>query len=160
MNLLSQGGTNSFGGDIDMGASNLNLGGTSLIGQDVKTTSNFLWLEGGEINSTYAIGDGAVEAEAIISDPLGRVVRRIKGLSTDPFVETPLVWDGLDDAGNPQLDGAYKVELKAKDADGKAVSTEVSRTATVKEVIFQEGEILFKLTGDEIVSSVTVLSAS
>ena len=138
----------------------MNLSGTDLIGQNVKTTSNFLWLEDGAINSTYAVADGAVEVEAKITDPLGRIVRTIQGLAAEPFEEFPLEWDGLDDAGNPQLDGAYTVELIAKDANGEPVTTEVSRTARVEEVIFQAGEILFSLTGDEIVSSITVLSAS
>jgi len=138
----------------------MNLSGTNLIGREVKTTSNVVWLEGGAINSSYAVADGAVEVEAKITDPLGRVVRTIKGLSTEPFEEFPLAWDGKDESGQPQLEGKYTVEILAIDASGEPIDTEVSRTAEVKEVIFQNGEILFALSGDEIVSSVTVLSAS
>ena len=68
--------------------------------------------------------------------------------------------DGKDDAGNPQLDGKYTIQIVATDAEGEPVAVEVSRNAKVKEVIFQDGEILFNLQGDEVVSSVTVLSAS
>ncbi|MFC6639692.1 flagellar hook assembly protein FlgD [Sulfitobacter sp. JBTF-M27] len=138
----------------------MNLSGTDLIGRDVKTSSNVVWLEDGGINSTYAVADGAVKVEAKITDPLGRVVRTIQGLSSEPFEEFPLVWDGKDDAGQPQLEGKYTVQLFATDEKGEPIGAEVSRTAEVKEVIFQNGEILFTLTGDEIVSSVTVLSAS
>lgn len=137
----------------------LNLNGTDLIGRQVKSTSNVLWLENGSINSSYAVGDGAVSVEARISDPLGRVVRTLNGLSTTPFTEFPLEWDGTDDAGVAQLEGRYTVQLLARDANGDPVDTEVSRTAEVKEVIFQEGEILFTLEGEETVSSVTVLAA-
>ena len=137
----------------------LNLSGTDLIGREVKSTSNVLWLENGSINSSYALGDGAVSAEARITDPLGRLVRTIRGLETTPFTEFPLTWDGTDDNGVAQLDGRYTVELIARDENGEPVDTEVSRTAEVQEVIFQEGEILFTLQGDETVSSITVLAA-
>lgn len=138
----------------------MNLSGTDLIGRNVKATSNIAWLEDGAINSTYALADGAVDVEARFIDPLGRTVRTIQGLATDAYEEMPLVWDGKDDAGNPQLDGKYTIQIVATDAEGEPVAVEVSRNAKVKEVIFQDGEILFNLQGDEVVSSVTVLSAS
>lgn len=138
----------------------MNLGGTDLIGRDVKTSTNLAELRDGAIRSTYAIENGAVTVEARIIDPVGRVVRTLRGLPTDPFTETPLNWDGKDDSGVAQLDGIYTVELIAKDANGDPVAAELSRTAEVKEVIFQDGEILFTLSGDETVSSVTVLAAS
>lgn len=138
----------------------MNLSGTDLIGRNVKATSNIAWLEDGAINSTYALADGAVDVEARFIDPLGRTVRTIQGLATDAYEEMPLAWDGKDDAGNPQLDGKYTIQIVATDAEGEPVAVEVSRNAKVKEVIFQDGEILFNLQGDEVVSSVTVLSAS
>ncbi len=138
----------------------MNLGGTDLIGREVKTSTNLAELRNGAIQSSYAVENGAVSVEARIIDPVGRVVRTLRGLPTDAFTETPLNWDGKDDSGVAQLDGVYTVELIAQDANGDAVAAELSRTAEVKEVIFQDGEILFTLSGDEIVSSVTVLGAS
>lgn len=141
-------------------ASLMNIGGTDLIGRQVKTSTNIAELRNGEIQSSYAVAEGAVDVEARFIDPTGRVVRTIRRLSAEPFTEFPLVWDGNDDSGTPQLDGIYTVEMVATDAEGNPVATEVSRTAEVREVIFQNGEILFTLSGDETVSSVTVLSAS
>lgn len=137
----------------------LNISGTDLIGREVKTTTNVAELRDGAIKSSYAVEDGAVEVEARITDPVGRVVRTLRGLSTEAFKEIPLEWNGRDENGEPQLEGVYEIELIATDANGNAVATELSRMAEVKEVIFQNGEILFKLSGDETVSSVTVLSA-
>ncbi len=137
----------------------LNLGGTDLIGRDVKTTSNMMELVAGQVRNSYATGEGAVEVEARITDPLGRVVRTLRDLPTTPFEEFPLEWDGLDDMGVAQLDGNYTVSIVAVDSQGASVDSEVSRIAEVQEVIFQQGEILFTLSGNETVSSVTILSA-
>lgn len=138
----------------------MNLGGTDLLGREVAVSSNVLELENGAVNSTYTLAAQATEVSAVISDPLGRVVRTLTGLSGTPGQETALNWDGKDDFGNAQLAGKYTVEMRATDATGAAVAADVSRSAVVKEVLFQEGEILFGLGTGEVVSSVTVRSAS
>lgn len=138
----------------------MNLGGTDLLGREVSVSSNVLELENGSVNSNYTIDAGAIEVSARITDPLGRIVRTISGLSPNPGQETPLDWDGTDDQGNPMLDGKYTVEIVALDSSGAQLPFEVSRGAVVEQVMFQEGEILFGLSGGEIVSSVTVRSAS
>jgi flagellar basal-body rod modification protein FlgD len=138
----------------------MNLGGTDLLGREVSVSSNVLELENGSINSNYTVGVGAIEVSARITDPLGRIVRTMTGLSPNPGQETPLDWDGTDDQGNPMLDGKYTVEIVALDSSGAQLPFEVSRDAVVEQVLFQEGEILFGLSGGEIVSSVTVRSAS
>lgn len=138
----------------------MNLGGTDLLGREVSISSNVLELENGSVNSTFSLSDGAVDVTALITDPLGRVVRTLGGLSTTPSQETPLDWDGKNDFGTAMLEGKYTVEIIALDQGGAQVQSEVSRSAVVQEVLFQEGEILFGVSGGEIVSSVTVRSAS
>lgn len=138
----------------------MNLGGTDLLGREVSVSSNVLELENGSVNSSYTVDAGALEVSARITDPLGRVVRTIVGLSAIPGQETPLNWDGIGDFGNAMLDGKYTVEIVALGLNGEAVPSQVSRSAVVEQVLFQEGEILFGLSGGEIVSSVTVQSAS
>lgn len=138
----------------------MNLGGTDLLGREVSVSSNVMELENGSVNSNYTLDAGAVDVSARITDPLGRVVRTIGGLSTTPGQETSLNWDGNDDFGNAMLDGKYTVEILAVASGGEAVTSQVSRSAVVEQVLFQEGEILFGLSGGEIVSSVTVRSAS
>lgn len=138
----------------------MNLGGTDLLGREVAVSSNVLQLENGAVNSTYTLADAATSVSAVISDPLGRVVRTLNGLSGTPGQEIALDWDGKDDFGNAQLAGNYTVEIVAKDATGGDIESDVSRSAVVEEVLFKEGEILFGLGTGEIVSSVTVRSAS
>lgn len=138
----------------------MNLGGTDLLGRDVTIASNVLVLENGGVKTSYKVGEGAVDVTAKIVDPLGRVVRTMQGLSTTPFEETPLNWDGKDDFGNAMLDGKYTVQMIAKDSTGETVEFELSRSAKVQEVLFHEGEILFELSGGEVVSSISIRSAS
>jgi flagellar basal-body rod modification protein FlgD len=138
----------------------MNLGGTDLLGREVSVSSNVLELENGGAKTNYSVSVAAVEVSARIEDPLGRIIRTIEGLSTTLGQETLLEWDGTDNFGNPMLDGQYTVDVVALDSNGASVPVEISRSAVVEQVLFQEGEILFGLTGGEIVSSVTVRSAS
>ncbi|MGC1504518.1 MAG: flagellar hook assembly protein FlgD [Sulfitobacter sp.] len=138
----------------------MNLGGTDLLGREVSITSNVLDLDNGGVNSTYRLDAGAVEVSARITDPLGRVVRTIDGLSNTAGQQIALEWDGTDDFGTPMLDGAYTVEMIALDPTGARVGSVVSRSAVVEDVRFNAGQLLFGLSGGEVVSSVTVQAAS
>ncbi len=138
----------------------MNLGGTNLLGREVSISSNVLELENNSVNSTYSVGAGAVDVSARISDPLGRIVRTLGGLSTTPGQQTALDWNGNDDFGNGMLEGNYTVEIIALESNGTRVDSAVSRSAVVQDVRFHEGELLFGLSGGEVVSSVTVQAAS
>lgn len=138
----------------------MNMGGTDLLGREVSITSNVMDLENGSVDSTYVVGAGAVDVSARITDPLGRVVRTLEGLSTTAGQQIPLDWDGTDDDGNPMLEGAYTVEIVALDTAGAKVANVVSRSATVEDVRFNAGEIFFGLSGGEVVSSITIQAAS
>lgn len=138
----------------------LNLGGTDLLGKEVAVESDLLVLDNGSAQATYQIEDGAVDVTAQIFDTLGRSVRTLQGLSAQAGVNNPLSWDGNDDAGNAMLSGEYTVQFFATDTSGEDVPVYMMRSATVEQVMFTEGEILFGVTGGEIVSSVTISSAS
>ncbi|WP_281990595.1 flagellar hook assembly protein FlgD [Sulfitobacter geojensis] len=138
----------------------MNLGGTDLLGREVSITSNVMDLENGSVDSTYVLGAGAVDVSARITDPLGRVVRTLEGLSTTAGQQIALDWDGTDDDGTPMLEGAYTVEIVALDTAGAKVANVVSRSATVEDVRFNAGEIFFGLSGGEVVSSITIQAAS
>lgn len=138
----------------------MNMGGTDLLGREVSITSNVMDLENGSVDSTYVLGAGAVDVSARITDPLGRVVRTLEGLSTTAGQQIALDWDGTDDDGTPMLEGAYTVEIVALDTAGAKVANVVSRSATVEDVRFNAGEIFFGLSGGEVVSSITIQAAS
>lgn len=138
----------------------LNVGGTDLLGRSVSINSNLMLLEDGSASTSYELQNVATDVTARIIDPLGRVVRTIEGLSGESGVETPLDWDGTDDLGNPMLAGKYEVLITATGEDGNAVPVATFRDAIVEEVRFQEGQLIFDVTGGETVSSISVKSAS
>ena len=138
----------------------INVGGTELLGRSVSISSNQMILENGSASTSYELEGVANSVTARIIDPLGRVVRTIEGLPGVSGVETPLEWDGKDDFGNPMLAGQYEDLITATDNDGEAVPVSTFRDAVVQEVRFQEGELIFDVTGGETVSSISVKSAS
>lgn len=138
----------------------LNVGGTDLLGRSVSVNSDKLMLENGTAATSYELSSAAQDVTARVIDPLGRVVRTVQGLSGQSGVETPLIWDGTDDFGNPMLAGEYKILITATDDNGDAIPVDTYRDATVQEVRFQEGQLLFEVTGGETVSSISVKSAS
>lgn len=138
----------------------INVGGTELLGRSVSINSNQMLLENGNASTSYELDAVASSVVARIIDPLGRVVRTLEGLSGQSGGETALDWDGNDDFGNPMLDGRYEILITATDNDGEAIPVSTFRDAVVEEVRFQEGELIFDVTGGETVSSISVKSAS
>ena len=137
----------------------INVGGTDLLGRSVSVESSLLELEDGAAQSFYVLDEVASEVSARILDPLGRVVRTIEGLSGESGTDLELNWDGTDDFGNPMLSGRYTVLMTAADAAGEPIAVQNYRSATVEEVRFQEGQLIFDVSGEETVSSIAVRSA-
>lgn len=144
----------------DQVAALLNVGGTDLLGRDVQINSNKLLLDGGTNTTVYEVEPGADKVTARILDASGTLVRDLDDLSAQSGDEIPLDWDGLDNDGNPVADGVYTIAVSAFDKDGGAISTTTSRQAQVEDVRFSEGELLFGVSGNEVVSSIVVRSAS
>lgn len=145
-----------IGGQI---SSLLAASGSDLLGREVTIYSDRVTLDGGEVDGYYQVPEGTGSVSAEIRDPLtNTVVRNLTGLSTDHTSLQKLTWDGLDDAGNPVLDGNYAVTYTATDADDAAVQSYSYRKAVVEEVLFTEGQNYFKLFGDETVAAENILS--
>ena len=56
-------------------------------------------------------------------------------------------WNGQDAQGNTLTDGAYTVEVSAKDVDGNDVSASTSSYVTVDSVVFLNGSVLLMAGG-------------
>ena len=78
-----------------------------------------LMLQDGEATITYDLGANAAEANILIIDEQGNTVRTIKADKEVGHHE--IVWDGLDDDGDPLDDGLYGFLVTAIDADKKGV---------------------------------------
>ncbi|MEQ8357328.1 MAG: flagellar hook capping FlgD N-terminal domain-containing protein [Kiloniellaceae bacterium] len=89
------------------------------IGKSVSADSIILMLQGGESTITYDLGGNAAQANILVIDELGNTVRTIPA-ETD-VGRHELVWDGLDDNGDPLDDGLYGFLVTAIDGDGDPV---------------------------------------
>jgi flagellar basal-body rod modification protein FlgD len=78
-----------------------------------------LMLQDGESTITYDLGANAAEANILIIDEQGNTVRTIEADTEVGHHE--VVWDGLDDDGEPLDDGLYGFLVTAIDADKKPV---------------------------------------
>ena len=142
-------------------ASLLAASGSDLIGREVTVISNQITLDDGTVDSYYQLPEGTASVTAEIRDPLtDTVVRTLTDLPTEHDELLKLEWDGLDDDGNPVLDGNYTVEITAKDGDDNAVQHFIYRKAVVEEVLFTDGQNYFTLFGDETVPAEAILAAS
>jgi flagellar basal-body rod modification protein FlgD len=139
----------------------LAAGGPELLGREVTVNSSQITLDGGEVDAYYQVPEGTASVTAEIRDlTTDTVVRTITGLSTEHTSLQKLPWDGLDEFGNPVLDGNYSVSYSAKDAEEAPVQVFSYRKAVVEEVMFTEGQNYFKLFGDETVPAEAILAAS
>lgn len=135
--------------------------GSDLLGREVTVYSDKVTLDNGKVDSYYQVPEGTSSVKAEIRDPLtDTVVRTVTGLSTDHSKLQELDWDGLDDLGNPVLDGNYTVKYTALDADEAEVQTFSYRKAIVEEVLYTEGQNYFNLFGDETVAAENILATS
>jgi flagellar basal-body rod modification protein FlgD len=78
-----------------------------------------LMLQDGESTITYDLGANAAEANILIIDEQGNTVRTIEADTEVGHHE--VVWDGLDDDGEPLDDGLYGFLVTAIDGDKKPV---------------------------------------
>ena len=122
----------------------------SYIGKTVSADSIILMLQDGQSTVTYDLGANADEANVLIIDELGETVRTLSG-GTD-VGHHEVVWDGLDDNGDPLDDGLYGFLVTAVDTDGNPVplvqgtAGEVTGVKVVDgDVVLEVGELELKL---------------
>jgi flagellar basal-body rod modification protein FlgD len=101
------------------------------LGKTVTTKGDLASLQGGTANWSYQLPANASENQLIVSDSRGRIVRTMngeRGAGAHDFV-----WDGKGQNGQTLPDGVYRLEVRAKDADGQGMKASVSSTGTVQE---------------------------
>lgn len=132
--------------------------GTQMVGQSVTVASQSAILENGGTETFYRLGAEAASVSAQIIDPLGRVVRTLEDMPVQADTDNALGWDGLDDEGNPVLDGQYDVTLTALDEAGNSMQHLMFRNATVQEVLVHQGQMFVDIGHDEIVGTDALLT--
>jgi flagellar basal-body rod modification protein FlgD len=101
------------------------------LGRTVTTKGDLASLEAGKANWTYQLPSNAAETQLVVSDSRGRIVRTLTGerLSGEHKFE----WDGKGQNGQDMPAGVYRLEVRAKNADGKDMSAALFSTGAVTE---------------------------
>lgn len=132
--------------------------GSQMVGHGVSVASNEAVLEDGTTDTYYRLATPAATVTAEISDPLGRVIRTIRGLPGSADTDIPIGWDGRDDDANPVLEGRYGVSIKALDSSGNPLPAQVFRDAEIREVMFREGQMYFDVGNGEVLEASSLLA--
>ncbi|MDX2022106.1 MAG: flagellar hook capping FlgD N-terminal domain-containing protein [Deltaproteobacteria bacterium] len=119
-------------------ATNSQMAATNFVGRDAMFHTDAIdWKAGTSTSAGAYLGATASEITATISDGT-RVIRTLKlGGHNAGAIEVP--WDGKRDDGSFAPDGSYKVEIKAKDANGKDVAVDMRSHGIVEGVSFESG---------------------
>ena len=127
---------------IKQGTSMAGSYATAYLGKAVSVTNGQASLASGGANWSYTLGAAASEGSLTITNQSGRVVYTgpipEKGAGSHAFA-----WDGKDNNGNALTDGAYKLTVAAKAADGSTVSSAVASAGIVNQIDMTSGAPVF-----------------
>lgn len=115
---------------------------SSLVGKRIRVNSNGFDLKAGKATMGLDLAADA-QVSLTIKDAQGKVVATVDQGSLKAGSNT-VNWDGRDASGNVLADGAYSVEITAKDATGKAVDARSSVFVTVSSVMFVNGTVFIQ----------------
>ena len=101
------------------------------LGKSVVTQGNASSLANGTANWTYQLPSNATEVQVLVSNAKGTIVYNGPGeLNAGAH---PFVWNGKNQNGAAQPDGVYKIEVKAKGADGQTITPTLTSSGIVSE---------------------------
>ena len=101
------------------------------LGKTVVTKGDLASLESGAAQWGYTLPAAASETQLIVSDSRGRIVRTMTG--ERGAGEHGFAWDGKGQNGQALSDGVYRLEVRAKGADGQSLKVPVTSTGVVQE---------------------------
>jgi len=117
---------------IAQGQSSAAAMATDYLGKRVSVTNGLASLSSGAASWTYNLSSAATAANLTVTNATGRVV--YVGAGDPQAGNHTFAWDGKDNNGNAQPDGAYKLTVTASDAAGGAVTSSVASAGTVNQI--------------------------
>jgi flagellar basal-body rod modification protein FlgD len=120
------------------------LAGTAdLVGRRVTLETETLPLQGGRAEVTLPRAGKAQQAVLEVRDAAGSVVRT----ATLPLGAAPTswTWDGRDARGQQRPDGAYRVTVSGRGADGATTPVTFGVTGLVTGAVRQDGALMLRL---------------
>ncbi|WP_193371036.1 flagellar hook assembly protein FlgD [Pelagibius marinus] len=121
------------------------------IGKTVGADGIILMLQDGQSTITYDLGANAAQANILVIDEQGNTVRTIDA-DTD-VGHHEVVWDGLDDDGEPLEDGLYGFLVTAIDSEDNPVPLVQGTAGQVTGVKLVNGEVVLEIDDLEVALS-------
>lgn len=128
------------------------LQSVDLIGKKVEVTGNQLPIHQGKVSEGYYQLDRPGRVIARIYDDQGNLIRILEEGFKDTSKQK-LVWDGKDQLGRMQSDGAFTFIISAVDGNGQAIPIYSSRMGTVDGVYFENGVVYLNLGSERVTLS-------
>lgn len=126
----------------------LRAGSASFLGKDIEVQANAVQLlNGSAAPVSYELAGDADEVLVQILDEVGDVVRQMPQEARGRGRHNVL-WDGLDNEGDPLSDGNYSVNVLAKTSDGTNVETSLSKAGQVQDIRFDAGMAQLKVNNE------------
>ena len=122
---------------IALQANNLAIGAVTYIGKTVEASGNTTMMIGGNADYSYVLPQNAKSATVQITDASGKLVFSQAVDATAGRHD--LSWDGIDQNGFPQSDGAYTFTVSALDSNDVLIDVEQSVFGKVTGVELAEG---------------------
>ena len=121
----------------------------SLIGKQVKATSDTANLTNGQAQWVYNLPDGAADVKLTIVNAAGQVVHA-EAPSDLASGDHTLTWNGKDLNGVKLPDGPYTLQITAHDASGKALSATSYVAGVVSAVEQANGTTMITIGGTQV----------
>ena len=110
------------------------------LGAIAETSGNAFPLESGQAAATYTLGEGVVSTTVAVKDAAGRVMFVAPG-ETAAGRHT-FTWNGEDSSGQALPDGAYSLEVSAKQRDGTLAEVTQTAFGRVSGASVEDGQVM------------------
>jgi flagellar basal-body rod modification protein FlgD len=129
-----------------------------LIGKEVRATTADANLSNGQAKWNYSLSANATDVKIEVLDSKGLPVRTLAASADDLKAgEHAFTWDGKDNSGAPEPDGAYTLRITAKDAAAKSIPSSIFVQGLVTAIQQQDdGTSVITVNGGKVaISAVT-----
>ena len=123
---------------LSLSRAQLTAAAASYLGRTIEADGNTTHLAAGAAHWTYEVEGAANAIVLTITDASGRLVRTVGGDTT--LGKRSFVWDGNDNAGNAAPEGAYRLTVTARGAEGEELPARIGVIGRVDGVETADGE--------------------
>ncbi len=117
----------------------------SYLGTTVIAKGDTTMLADGKAAFQYSLTESTTQTNVLIADDTGKTV--FVGSGSTSVGDHSFVWDGRDNNGVSQPDGAYKISITAKTADDASVPVSTTVSGRVSRVETADGKIVLTVNG-------------